>query len=198
MNTLWLATSNKNKIKEFKHLLKGFPFELRMMEEVDHEPPDETGKTFLDNAKIKLIEFQKKKPQSWILAEDGGIEIDALSGRPGVYSGRYFKKEATWPERLEALLLEMKDIPEEKRSAQMTSVILASAPDGTLIQSEGVVKGSIAFSIRGNEGFAYDWVFIPQGQKQTIGELGSTFKNKISHRAIATNKFIEQLNKILV
>ena len=198
MNTLWLATSNKNKIKEFEDLLKSLPFTLRTMEEVDHEPPDETGKTFLENAKIKLLEFQKRKPQSWILAEDGGIEIDALGGRPGVYSGRYFKEEASWPERLEALLLEMKDVPENKRSAQMTSVILASTPDGSLIHSEGVVKGSIALSVRGKEGFAYDWVFIPQGQTKTIGELGPAFKNQISHRAIATNKLTQQLNRILV
>ncbi len=190
---LWLATNNKNKIKEFEELLGDLFFQLKTMSDINQESPEETGQTFLENTRIKLHAFQKQKPQSWVLAEDGGIEVDALQGRPGVYSGRYFKKEASWSERLEALLSEMKSVPQNLRTARMTSVILVSSPSGEITQAKGVVEGQIAFEIRGNKGFAYDWVFIPQGQMKTIGELGYPFKNQVSHRAIAAKKFIQQL-----
>ena len=190
---LWLATSNKNKIVEFKELFSDLHFEIKTMADIQHPSPEETGKTFLENAETKLRAFQKRKAQAWVLAEDGGIEVDALDGRPGVYSGRYYKQSASWSERLKALLSEMKDIPQHLRTARMTSVILVGSPKGEVMHSEGVVEGCIASEIRGQKGFAYDWVFIPQGQEKTIGEMGISVKNQMSHRAIATKKMIRQL-----
>lgn len=194
---LWLATHNKDKIKEFYDLLEDLPFQLRLIEEFSssYAPPEETGKTFLANALIKMNSFKKEKPGEWILAEDGGIEVDALDKRPGVYSARYYSPTATWPERLQALLKEMEKVPEHLRTAQMTSVIAVSAPDHKVIQAKGVVSGSLAFSIRGCEGFAYDWVFIPKGHDQTIGELGYPLKNKFSHRYKAVEELKTQLKQ---
>jgi len=192
---LWLATHNKDKVKEFYDLLDDLPFRLRFIGEFssDYAPPEETGKTFLENALIKLEAFKKEKPGAWILAEDGGIEVDALDKRPGVYSARYYSEKATWPERLTALLKEMEQVPEHLRTACMTSVIAVGTPDQQTIQVQGVVSGSLAFSIRGHEGFAYDWLFIPEGHHQTVGELGYPLKNKFSHRY----KAVENLKKKL-
>ena len=194
---LWLATHNKDKVKEFYDLLGDLPFQLRLIEEFsnDYAPPEETGRTFLENALIKLEAFKKEKPGAWILAEDGGIEVSALDQRPGVYSARYYSETASWPERLKALLKEMEKVPQPLRTAQMTSVIAVSTPDQQTIQAKGVVSGSLAFSIRGNEGFAYDWIFIPEGSRQTIGELGYPYKNKVSHRTKAVTALKKQLKQ---
>ncbi len=194
---LWLATHNKDKVKEFYDLLGDLPFQLRLIQEFssDYAPPKETGSTFLENALIKLEAFKKEKPGVWILAEDGGIEVDALDKRPGVYSARYHSPTATWPERLKALLKEMEQVPQNLRTAHMTSVIAVSTPDQQIIRAQGVVSGSLAFSIRGHEGFAYDWIFMPEGQNQTIGELGYPHKNKCSHRCKAVLELKKQLEQ---
>lgn len=192
---LWLATHNQDKVKEFQDLLRDLPFRLRVIEEFssDYAPPEETGKTFLENALIKLETFKKEKPKAWILAEDGGIEVSALNNRPGVYSARCYGTELTWPQRVKALLKEIEKVPQPLRTARMTSVIAVNTPDQQTLQAEGVMSGSLAFSIRGDEGFAYDWVFIPEGYRQTMGELGFSLKNKISHRAQAVEKIKRQL-----
>ena len=194
---LWLATHNKDKVKEFQDLLGDLPFQLRLIQEFssDYAPPEETGSTFLENALIKLESFKKEKPGAWILAEDGGIEVDALDKRPGVYSARYHSPTATWPERLTALLKEMEKVPEHLRTAHMTSVIAVGTPDQKTIQVQGVVSGSLALSIRGHEGFAYDWVFMPEGHNQTIGQLGYPHKNKFSHRYKAVVELKKHLEK---
>ena len=175
------------------------PFRLRVIEEFssNYAPPEETGKTFLENALIKLESFRKERPQSWILAEDGGIEVSALDNRPGVYSARYHSVTATWPERVKALLKEMEQVPQPLRTARMTSVIVVGTPDQKIIQAKGVAEGSLAFSMRGDEGFAYDWIFIPKGRHQTIGELGCSVKNKISHRTQAVEELKKQLEPYL-
>ena len=192
---LWLATHNKNKVKEFYDLLKDLPFRLRVIEEFssDYAPPEETGKTFLENALIKLESFKKEKPTAWILAEDGGIEVDALDKKPGVYSARYYSETATWPQRLTALLKEIEKVPQPLRTAHMTSVIAMSTPNQKTLQAQGVVSGSLAFAMRGDEGFAYDWIFIPKGHHQTMGELGYPMKNKFSHRYKAVEELKKQL-----
>ena len=196
---LWLATHNKDKVKEFYELLGDLPFRLRVIEDFssDYAPPEETGKTFLANALIKLESFRKEKPKSWILAEDGGIEVSALDNRPGVYSARCYGTELTWPERVKALLKEMEQVPQPLRAAQMTSFIVVGTPDQKIIQAKGVAEGSLAFSLRGDEGFAYDWVFIPKGHHQTMGELGYSVKNKISHRTQAVEELKKQLEPYL-
>ena len=190
-NILWLATHNQGKIREFQTLLKEMPFQLKLMD--SKKSPEETGETFEENALIKLKSFQSLKPHSWILAEDSGIEVQALNGRPGVRSARYQGEKATWVHRLQCLLEEMKNVSQEKRQAQMVSFSVAVAPTGEILKSKGVIKGYIAEDIKGTQGFAYDFVFIPEGETQTLAELGMAYKNEYSHRT----RSIQELKKIM-
>ena len=194
-NILWLATHNQGKIREFQTLLKEMPFQLKLMD--SKKSPEETGETFEENALIKLRAFQKLKPHSWILAEDSGIEVKALNGRPGVRSARYQGEKATWIHRLQCLLEEMKSVSQEKRQAQMVSVAVAVTPTGEILKSKGVIKGYIAEDIRGSQGFAYDFVFIPEGEKQTLAELGMIYKNEHSHRTGSIQKLIKMMRSFL-
>lgn len=187
MQNLWLATHNSDKIKEFKILFKNTPFILKNPN--PYFPPAETGSSFIENAKIKYFSLKKKKPSSWILAEDSGIEIQFLKNQPGVYSARWLGENISWRERLEGLLNQMKT---QKRQAQMVSVIMFGRPDGKWIQAQGVIQGTISYSIKGSHGFGYDFVFIPKGEKKTMGELGYPYKNQYSHRFLSVNELKKQ------
>ena len=193
MTELWLATSNKDKVKEFKELLSDLPFCLKSLSE-EYASPAETGSTFMENAWIKADSFLKKKPGAFVLAEDSGIEVKFLNNRPGVYSARYKGKNTPWPERLKGLLDEMKgaEDPLLARSARMTSALAVVSPQGKRIEAQGVVEGSISFEVTGGEGFGYDFVFIPAGESKTIAELGFGFKNKYSHRFRSVQAFKEK------
>ena len=192
---LWLATHNQGKVREFQTLLKEMSFQLKLMD--SKKSPEETGETFEENALIKLRAFQKLKPQSWILAEDSGIEVQALNGRPGVRSARYQGEKATWVHRLQCLLEEMKNVSQEKRQARMVSVAVAVTPTGKILKSRGMIKGYIAEDIRGTQGFAYDFVFIPEGEVQTLAELGMAYKNQYSHRTISIQKLKKMIQPFL-
>lgn len=185
---LWLATHNKGKIKEFQTLLKDMPFDLKGICST-LKAPEETGSTFEENAFIKLKAFQKHKPFSWILAEDSGIEVQALNGRPGIHSSRYRGENSNWMDKLEGLLEEMQKVPAHQRQAQMVSLVLVSTPEGRVLKSRGVIQGFISDQIQGEKGFAYDFIFIPKKEKQTLAELGMDYKNKYSHRAQAVQQF---------
>ena len=188
-NTLWIATHNKGKIKEFETLMKGWPFKLKSISK-KVKAPEETGTTFEENALIKLKAYSQKN--SWILTEDSGIEVESLGGKPGVHSARYQGKNSTWIQKIDGLLKAMKGI--ENRKAQMVSFICLQTPEGKIIKSKGVIKGEISKEIQGFEGFAYDFVFIPKGENQTLAGLGIQYKNKHSHRAQAVLGLQSQIN----
>ena len=200
MKDLWLATHNEDKVKEFQVLLKNFPFKLKTPKDLPQavNPPHETGSSFLENAQIKLSHFQKIKKGAFILAEDSGIEVQALGGHPGIHSARYLGEAISWNKRLTGLLQEVGHLKNSKnfsRQAQMVSVILLSSPGGAVIESRGVIEGALSFSITKGEGFGYDFVFIPKGESQTIAELSAAYKNKHSHRARACWTLFEKLKK---
>ena len=176
---LWIATHNQGKVKEFEILMKDWSsFELKSISK-DIKAPEETGTTFEENALIKLKTYRQKN--SWVLTEDSGIEVQALNGRPGVHSARYQGENSTWTQKLEALLKEMKNI--KNRKARMVSFICLQTSEEKVIKSEGIINGVISQEIKGFEGFAYDFVFIPEEENQTLAELGMRYKNKHSHRA---------------
>lgn len=185
---LWIATHNAGKIKEFTTLMKKWPFELKKISE-KLTAPEETGSTFEENAMIKLQSYRQKN--SWILTEDSGIEVQSLNGRPGVHSARYQGKNATWTQKLDALLKEMESV--QNRKARMVSFICLQTPEGKIIKSQGLIEGKISEKIKGFEGFAYDFVFIPKDESQTLAELGIEYKNQNSHRARAVSKLKELL-----
>ena len=198
MKDLWLATHNEDKIKEFQVLLQKFPFTLKTPKDLPQalKPPAETGHSFLENAQIKLAHFQKIKKEAFILAEDSGIEVKALGGRPGIHSARYLGENISWRERLTGLLSKVKTETNIKnREARMVSVILLSSPGGAVMEARGVIEGHLSFSITKGGGFGYDFVFIPKGESRTIAELSAAYKNKHSHRARACLKLFEKFKK---
>ncbi len=185
---LLLATTNKGKVREYKNLLKDIPFRLvSLADEGITTSVDETGKTFKENAGLKARTIAAES-RLLTLADDSGIEVDALDGEPGVLSARYAGDNATDAERTEYLLSRMKDVPEGKRTARFRCVIAVAEPDGETMYFDGVCEGIVPFEPAGELGFGYDPVlFIPEFGK-TIAELGPEVKNRISHRAKAAEK----------
>lgn len=195
---LWIATHNKNKISEFQNLLSDLPFDLKFLDSLSspYNAPEETGSTFIENATIKLKSFQKHFPNKWVLVEDSGFEVECLGGKPGIYSARYHK-EKPLKERLEHLLKDVQQTGSSNYNVQMTSVTMLATPDGKVLESVGVVKGTLAQEIRGEQGFVYDYVFIPLGENQTMAEMGYLYKNKHSHRSRSVEGLKKKIKEIL-
>ena len=185
---LLLATNNTGKVKEFRNLLAGIPFELVTPAEIGIVMDvDETGATYRENARLKACTLAA---QSGLLtlADDSGIEIDALNGAPGVMSARYAGENASDAERVNFLLSKLKDVPQEKRTARFYCVIAIAHPDGKVEYCDGECKGTIAFEPSGASGFGYDPVFYLPEFGKAMAELTAEIKNQISHRARAAQK----------
>ena len=183
---LLMATHNAHKTREIQRLL-GAKFAVRdLSEHPEISKPLENGKTFEENAVLKTIAASRELP-SLVIADDSGLEVDALGGAPGIYSARYAGENATDKANIDKLLRELarKNVPTDRRNARFRCVI-AAARNGTLLRTfEGVVEGTIVDLPRGSHGFGYDPVFQPAGLTQTFAELSSVEKNRISHRARA-------------
>ncbi|WAM32236.1 XTP/dITP diphosphatase [Caldicellulosiruptor naganoensis] len=193
MRKLLVATKNRGKAKEIKELIGDFFDEVLTLSDFEGNINIiEDGKTFEENAlkKAKTIYDLYRLPT---LADDSGLEVDALGGRPGVYSARYAGENATDEERIKKLLEELRDVPCEKRGAQFVCVLTFIDENGRVYQTKGICRGKIGFEPRGKNGFGYDPVFIPEGSTLTFAELESEEKNRISHRA----KAFEKLKRIL-
>lgn len=183
---LLMATHNAHKTREIQRIL-GAKFAVRdLSERPDISKPLENGKTFEENAILKVIAASRGLP-SLVIADDSGLEVDALGGAPGIYSARYAGGKATDKANIDKLLRELtrQNVPADQRTARFRCVV-AAARNGTLLRTfEGVVEGTIVDLPRGSHGFGYDPVFQPKGFDQTFGEMASQLKNKISHRAKA-------------
>ncbi len=196
---LLIATSNLNKAWEIKKILKDIPLEVKTLKDFfEIEPPEETGKTFFENAFIKA-RYYAEKTGHLCLADDSGLEVDALGGAPGVYSSRFAGKNATDEKNNKKLLEVLKNVPVEKRTARFVCVIVVYHPSGKYIKAEGVWEGRIAFEPRGSFGFGYDPLFLVSeyDYKKTSAELNPEEKNKLSHRARALNKIKNLLPEFL-
>ena len=185
MTTLILATRNSHKTKEFAEIL-GSDFKVRDLSGESGVPlVEETGATFAENAILKAVAISKRFP-GLVVADDSGLEVDALNGAPGVYSARYAGANATDKENIGRLLSELGDCREAPSFTARVRCVLALARDGTLLGTfEGVVEGTIIEAPRGGSGFGYDPVFQPLGSTKTFGEMPAEEKNRISHRARA-------------
>jgi XTP/dITP diphosphohydrolase len=190
--TLLLATRNAHKTREFGQLL-GHNFTLRDLTSACDLPEiRETGRAFEENAVIKAIAISKFFPHEIVIADDSGIEVKSLDGAPGVFSARYAGENASDRRNVEKLLRELQGATE--RSARFRCVI-ALAKNGELMTSvRGEVAGTITKSPRGENGFGYDPVFIPEGFEETFAELPSETKNAISHRAKAVAELVRYFN----
>jgi XTP/dITP diphosphohydrolase len=178
-----LCSRNAHKARELEALLPGWTIEPL---DRDDYPP-ETGATYYDNAALKA-RFGREHTDGWVLAEDSGLEVDSLGGRPGVLSARYAPEGAP---AVAKLLVELEGI-EERRARYVSELVLLSA-DGRELRGTGTLEGRIAYEARGNEGFGYDPVFIPDGEERTVAELGNGWKAERSHRARAARALLSAL-----
>lgn len=192
MKQLLIATNNFNKVKEISEKMQNLEISLLTINDFPEcAPPVEDGETFEENAKKKAIHYANKIGVP-TLADDSGLMVDALDGRPGVYSSRYAN---TNKERIEKLLGELKNVPEEKRGAKFVCAMVLADQYGNYDVKIGECLGEITFEPRGTQGFGYDPIFLPFGKTQTMAELSLEEKNKISHRGKALEKIIDVLRK---
>jgi len=189
-----IATTNEGKIAEFRSLLSDERLEFIGLDALSDIPDvEETGNTFAENAKLKAVSYSSYFGLH-TLADDSGLEVEALNGRPGVFSARYGGVNIDYAAKIRLLLDEINAAEKRSRTASFVSHIVFASPDGdVLFEAEGVCKGSIAFEPKGSNGFGYDPVFIPDGFDQTFGELSDDVKQKVSHRAHAIAKIMRYL-----
>jgi len=185
---LLLATFNKGKIREFRSLLSGIPYEIVTLADcgIDTEVA-ETGKTFEENAILKATSIASISCLL-TLADDSGLEVDALGGEPGARSHRFAGENATDADRIVFLLNKLKESPDKHRTAQFRCVIAIAEPNGKVELCSGVCQGMIIEEPRGTHGFGYDPVFFIPELGKTMAELKPAEKNLISHRARAAEK----------
>jgi len=181
-------------LKEITSILRGCGWSfcsLREFENVD--AAEENGQTYAENAIAKAL-FYARATGRCALADDSGLEVAALGGGPGVFSARYAGENASDADRRELLLMELAETADQDRRARFVCVVaIADAAGGVLNVSEGICEGTITFAPRGEGGFGYDPLFIPDGYSQTFAELSDDVKNRISHRALAllnTRRFL--------
>ncbi len=191
---LFLATRNRHKTREIQTML-GEEVTVRDATEIPELPEiDETGTTFEENARLKAEEISNHV-SGFVLADDSGLEVDALGGEPGIYSARYSGAGCTDLQNTELVLEKMKGVPAEKRNARFRCVLAVARDGKTMATFNGTVEGRLALQIDGEGGFGYDPIFIPEGYETSFGQLSSEIKNSMSHRGRALAQFREWWGK---
>ncbi|HTU65750.1 MAG TPA: RdgB/HAM1 family non-canonical purine NTP pyrophosphatase [Steroidobacteraceae bacterium] len=191
-----LASGNPGKLREFSELLAGQGLEFSRQSDFGIEPPPETGTTFLENALIKARNAARRTGLPAI-ADDSGIEVDALGGAPGVWSARYAGEGASDEANLEKLLQALRGVPEARRGARYRCVIVyvRDAEDARPLVGDGTWEGRILDGRRGEGGFGYDPSFVPAGATLTAAEMSAADKHLVSHRGIALRAFLAQFDR---
>jgi XTP/dITP diphosphohydrolase len=190
---LVLATFNRDKARELLALLSVPDLELVSLADFPGaSSPEETGATLLENATLKAEAAQRLTGLPAI-ADDTGLEVEALDGAPGVHAARFAGPGATYADNVRRLLERMKGVPVERRTARFRTVCVAVFPDGAKLEAEGAVEGRITESPRGMQGFGYDPVFELPELGRTFAELSVAEKNAVSHRARAARALAQQL-----
>ncbi len=194
---LLVASRNRHKLKEIEAILAELNFELKSSADIPGlAEVKEDAATVRDNAVKKAVETARAAKMLTI-ADDTGLEVDALGGEPGVKSARYAGEEATYHENNQKLLAALNGVPMEKRTARFRCVVAIADADGLVDVVEGICNGTILEEERGGGGFGYDPLFIPDGQVKTFAELSPDVKNRISHRAKALQKAWAVLSRYL-
>lgn len=190
---LIIASNNKGKIREYKEILEPLGYEVISLREagIDSDP-EENGKTFAENSRIKAEAAHKLTGLS-VLADDSGLCVDALGGEPGVFSARYGGLE-TSEERSQLVLDKLKDVPDEERTAHFVCNICLLFSDGRMIEAEGRCSGRIGRGFVGENGFGYDPIFM-YGER-SFAEISADEKNRVSHRALALKDLMNKLKEI--
>ena len=189
MPTLLLGTRNPGKVKEITRILEDSGWSFCSLNEFPNIGlAEENGETYSENS-IAKARFYAAATGLWALADDSGLEVEALAGAPGVFSARYAGENASDADRRELLLSELASVLDDDRRARFVSVVAIANADGTVLNvSEGICEGVLTCASRGAGGFGYDPLFVPDGYDQTFAELPENVKNRISHRAQALVK----------
>lgn len=205
MRSIVLATRNRAKLREIHQVLADLPVKVIGLELADGiAQPEETGQTFAQNARQKA-DYYAAATGRWCLADDSGLVVDALGGMPGVRSARYAAeshdrdtdRQAADKANNQKLLAELKDVPQDKRTARFVCHLALSDGEAVVLEATGVVEGRIAAAPRGHNGFGYDPVFIADQADRTMAELSAEQKNAISHRGQAIRQFAGLLEDFL-
>lgn len=202
---LVLASRNPGKLREIRQVLGGLPVRVVGLDALGPvDEPAEDGASFAENARAKALYYARATAR-WCLADDSGLEVDALGGAPGVHSARYaaelFGPDAGRPARdaanIAKLLRELKDVPDERRTARFVCHLALADPQHVLLEAAGTVTGRILRHPRGENGFGYDPVFLVPGDGRTAAEMPAEEKNRISHRGKAVRRFVVLLEELL-
>ena len=191
MSRIIFATGNQNKMREIREIMQGFrvngeEIEILSMKEAGvYTDIVEDGMTFVENASIKAKAIAVLAPGDFVMADDSGLEIDALNKEPGIYSARYLGEDTSYQIKNANLIERLNGVPDEKRTARFVCAIAAVMPDGALLTTEGTIEGRIGYEERGKTGFGYDPIFLVPPYVQTSAELTEEEKNAISHRGNA-------------
>ena len=191
------ASGNEGKVKEIREMLEGMGIQLVSLKDYVRVPEIiEDGKSFLENALIKAKIISAFTGET-VLADDSGLQVDALGGEPGIYSARYAGQNASDDDNINLLLAKLKSVPQEKRTASFCCALVLYSADGSYDSFESKWKGRIIDERRGDNGFGYDPVFFVPELKMTAAELPAEIKNKVSHRGQAFAQLIKVLGERL-
>ena len=195
-NEIVIATSNNHKLEEIKAILEDLDYDIYSLKDVNLDGIEivEDGKTFEHNALIKAREIAKRT-NLIAIADDSGLEVDAIGKKPGIYSARFAGENATDYENRQKLLKSLQNVQMSKRTARFVSAVAVVFPDGKEFVVRGICEGKICFEEIGENGFGYDSIFMVDGYNKTFAQIPSYVKNSISHRAIALNNMKEELKK---
>jgi XTP/dITP diphosphohydrolase len=196
MKEVVIATKNKGKAKEFENLFTSHGFIVKtLLDYPEIEDVEETGHTFEENAILKA-EAVSKTLNRPVISDDSGLIVDALDGRPGIYSARYAGEEKNDQANMDKVLEELKDVPEENRTARFYCALALAVPGQKTYTVNGTCEGEILKERRGTKGFGYDPIFYVLEKKCSMAELSSEEKNAISHRANALKKLEQEIDTI--
>src|SRR5699024_4933696 len=194
MNEIIVATNNQGKAKEFKQFFAQFNIKCYSLSDFDEQYSDveETGKTFQENAILKA-EAAAKFFNKAVIADDSGLVIDALGGKPGIHTARFAGQNKNDEDNMNKVLKLMDAVEDSKRSARFVAALAIKIPSEEILVKEGYCEGNISREKKGSHGFGYDPIFIPKGYEKTMAELSAEEKNRISHR----NDDFKQLKRVL-
>lgn len=187
MKSLLLATHNKGKVAEFREMLAGLVDDLKSAADFNLPEPEETETTFAGNAILKARAACEATGVA-CLADDSGLSVDDLNGDPGVYSARWAGESKDFAMAMNKVNEGLGDA--NGKAAHFTAVLALALPDGSVETFEGIINGTLVWPPRGDKGFGYDPMFVPNGHSITFGEMAAAKKHEISHRAIAVEKFL--------
>lgn len=199
--TIIFATGNKDKMREIREILGGTDTEILSMREAGiASDPDENGETFEENALIKARAVHEILPEQYrdaiVMADDSGLEVDAMGGMPGVHSARWMGRDTSYHVKNAKIIENLKDVPVEKRTARLVDAIAAVLPDGEAFTVRGIIEGKIGYEERGENGFGYDPIFMLPDMSRSTAELPREEKNRISHRGRALRAMEEKLRAL--